>query len=112
MTPYRIVFITAGSEEEAAKIGTELVEKRLAACVNIVNPVRSIYRWEGEVCDEGESLLIVKTHVAQLAALVGRVEEVHSYEVPEVLVVPIESGHKEYLKWVEASCGGPYESKG
>ncbi len=104
MTPYRIVFITAGGEEEAVRIAKALVEQRLAACVNIIQPVRSIYRWEGKVCDEQELLLIAKTHVAQIAALMACVEELHSYEVPEVLAIPIESGFPPYLEWVEESC--------
>lgn len=104
MTPYRIVFITAGGEEEAVRIAKALVEQRLAACVNIIQPVRSIYRWEGKVCDEQELLLVAKTHVAQIAALMACVEELHSYEVPEVLAIPIESGFRPYLEWVEESC--------
>ena len=104
MTPYRIVFITAGGEEEAVRIAKALVEQRLAACVNIIQPVRSIYRWEGKVCDEQELLLVAKTHMAQIAALMACVEELHSYEVPEVLAIPIESGFPPYLEWVEESC--------
>ena len=104
MTPYRIVFITAGGEEEAVRIAKALVEQRLAACVNIIQPVRSIYRWEGKVCDEQELMLVAKTHVAQIAALMACVEELHSYEVPEVLAIPIESGFPPYLEWVEESC--------
>ncbi len=104
MTPYRIVLITAGAEEEAVRIAKALVEQRLAACVNIIQPVRSIYRWEGKVCDEQELMLVAKTHVAQIAAMIACVEELHSYEVPEVLAIPIESGFPPYLKWVEESC--------
>ena len=104
MTPYRIVFITAGGEEEAVRIAKALVEQRLAACVNIIQPVRSIYRWEGKVCDEQELLLVAKTHMAQIAALMACVEELHSYEVPEVIAIPIESGFRPYLEWVEESC--------
>ncbi len=104
MTPYRIVFMTAGAEDEAVRIANALVERGLAACVNIVQPVRSIYRWEGKLCDEQELLLVVKTHVAQLAPLMDCVAELHSYDVPEVLAVPIETGHRPYLKWLEESC--------
>jgi periplasmic divalent cation tolerance protein len=112
MTPYRVILITAGNEDEAARIARDLVESHLAACVNIVNPVRSIYRWEGKVCDEQEILLIAKTHVARLAPLLDRVSKLHSYEVPEVIAIPIESGNRAYLKWVESSCIGPDETKG
>jgi periplasmic divalent cation tolerance protein len=104
MTPYRIVFITAGAEEEAVRIANALVERGLAACVNIVRPVRSIYRWEGKICDEQECLLVAKTHVAQIAPLTECVTELHSYDVPEVIAVPIETGFRPYLTWLEESC--------
>ncbi|MFQ6672274.1 MAG: divalent-cation tolerance protein CutA [Candidatus Tectimicrobiota bacterium] len=112
MTPYRIVFMTAGAEEEAVRIAHALVERRLAACVNIVSPVRSIYRWEGKVCDEQEHLLVAKTHVAQVAGLMACVEELHSYEVPEALAMPIETGLRPYLQWVEESCSQPGTPEG
>lgn len=105
MTPYRVVFMTTSNEEEAVKIAKELVEGRMAACVNIINPIRSIYRWEGKVCDDQELMLVAKTHVAQLASLISRVEELHSYDVPEVLAVPVETGFRPYLEWVDSCCG-------
>jgi periplasmic divalent cation tolerance protein len=105
MTPYRIIFMTVGNEEEAVRIAKDLVESRLAACVNVVNPIRSIYRWEGKICDDQELLLVAKTHVAQLSSLISRVEELHSYDVPEVLAVPVEAGSRPYLEWVDSSCG-------
>jgi periplasmic divalent cation tolerance protein len=104
MTPYRIVFITSGNEEEAARVAKGLVEERLAACVNIINPIRSIYRWEGKVCDEKELLLVAKTHVARLSSLIERVKSLHGYDVPEVLAVPVEAGFRPYLEWVDECC--------
>jgi periplasmic divalent cation tolerance protein len=105
LTPYRVAFITASTEQEAERLAKDLVGQGLAACVNIIEPVRSIYRWEGELCDEREVLLIVKTHVARVNFLIDRVREIHSYQVPEVIVLPIEAGHKPYLSWIDSVCG-------
>ena len=101
MMPYRIVFITAGAEEEAVRIAKALVEQRLAACVNIIQPVRSIYRWEGKVCDEQELLLVAKTHVEQIAALMACVEELHSYDVPEILPTPSKKTIHDGIRYLE-----------
>jgi len=95
-----VVFITAPSGEEARKIAGRLVEERLAACVNIVDGVRSIYRWEGRIEDEAEALMIVKSRIALLPRLRSRVRELHSYTVPEVIALPIIDGSEEYLKWL------------
>ena len=93
----RIVFVTAANEESAAAIGRALVEERLAACANLVGPIRSIYRWKDNVEDATEHLLIIKTRASLYAALEKRVKELHSYEVPEIIAVKIESGSPEYL---------------
>ena len=98
---YRIVFMTAGNEDEAQRIATALVEKKLAACVNIISPIRSIYRWEGKIEDEREVLLIAKTQKACVDKLIQEVKKVHSYQVPEIISLPIESGNEQYLAWVE-----------
>ena len=92
--------MTAGSEEEGAKIARALVEERLAACVNIVPRIRSIYRWRGAVEDEAETLLIIKCSAASLGKLEARVRELHSYEVPEILALPLDSGSAPYLDWL------------
>ncbi len=102
-----VVFVTAGSEEQATLIANALVGERLAACVNIVSPVKSIYRWEGEVQSDTEHLMIIKTRASLVAKLEARVNELHSYDVPEVIAVPIVVGAKAYLDWLLASTGEP-----
>lgn len=102
MTDIIIIFVTAGSEEEAEKIACSLVEERLAACVNIINPIRSIYRWEDKVHDDREWLLVMKTQVAHFAAIETRVKELHSYQVPEVIALSVVDGSEKYLAWVRS----------
>lgn len=99
-TEYIFVFITAPNEEEAAKISRTIVGERLAACVNIIRSVRSIYRWQGRVEDESEVLMIVKTKRTLFERLQGRVKELHSYEVPEIIGLPVIEGSKAYLDWL------------
>ena len=96
-----VVLITCGSEEEAAKIANSLVEERLAACVNIISPVRSIYRWEGKIWDEKEWLLMIKTQKKRFEDLEKKVKSLHSYSVPEIVALPIVEGSASYLKWLE-----------
>ncbi len=100
-----IVIVTASNEDEAAKIGRSLVDERLAACANIIPKIRSIYRWEGKVCDEPEALMLIKTTEEHFDALVSRVKELHSYSVPEIIALPIGAGSSDYLSWIEASTG-------
>lgn len=98
---FRAVFVTAGSETEGVKIARALVEEKLAACVNIVPGLRSIYAWKGKVEDEAEVLLIIKTVAANLEKLSRRVAELHSYDVPEVIALAIDQGRASYLDWLE-----------
>jgi len=98
-----VVLITTSNEEAAASIGRALVDERLAACANIVPGIRSIYRWEGKVCDEPEALMIVKTTHAHMEAIKSRVQELHSYDVPEVIAIKIEDGLGPYLDWLAGS---------
>ncbi|MGC9967126.1 MAG: divalent-cation tolerance protein CutA [Syntrophobacteraceae bacterium] len=100
MSEISIVLITAGTEEEAARIGLTLVEERLAACANLVPRIRSIYRWKGQICDEQEFLIIVKTRTSLFQDLEKRVRELHSYEVPEIISFPVARGLPQYLEWV------------
>lgn len=95
-----VVLVTASSEEEAAKIAKALVGERLAACANIVPKVRSIYRWEGDVQDDAEALMLIKTQKAHLDALTARVKELHSYSVPEVVALDMAGGSPDYLNWL------------
>jgi periplasmic divalent cation tolerance protein len=96
-----IVLVTCGSEEEAVKIAHSLVEERLAACVNLISPVRSIYRWEGKIWDEKEWILIIKTQKKRFEEVEKKVKSLHSYSVPEIISLPIVEGASSYLKWVE-----------
>ncbi len=95
-----VVFVTCGSKEEASKIARSLVEERLAACVNIFSPIRSIYRWEGKICDDEEWLLIVKTQKRRFEELEKKVRSLHSYSVPEIIALPITQGSSSYLRWL------------
>ena len=96
-----VVFVTCGSEEEAQKIARRLVEERLAACVNIISAVRSLYRWEGKIWDEKEWMLIIKTQKKRFQDLEKKVKSLHSYAVPEIIALPIVEGSGSYLKWIE-----------
>jgi periplasmic divalent cation tolerance protein len=100
-----IVFVTASKEEEAVAIARVLVEERLAGCVNIVGGVRSIYRWEGNLEDDREVLMIVKTRRELFPLLEKRVKELHSYTVPEIIALPVAEGSLDYLAWLEGVVG-------
>ena len=107
MTDARVVFTTAADAAEAEKIGRALVERQLAACVNVLPQVRSIYRWQGKVEDAPEILLIIKTTGAQFPAVCDAIRELHSYEVPECICLTINEGAPEYLKWLAESVPPP-----
>ena len=96
-----VVLVTAASAEEAGHIGRALVDERLAGCVNVVGPVRSIYRWQEAVEDAQEWLLVVKARGRDLPVLEARVRALHSYEVPEVLALPVYGGGAAYLAWLD-----------
>ncbi len=100
-----IVLSTAGSPEEAARISHELVERRLAACVSRVPGLLSVYRWQGAVEEADEILLLIKTSTDRLPGLEAALRELHSYDVPEFLVLPVASGSQAYLDWLFASVG-------
>lgn len=98
-----VVFVTAGSDDEAEHIASHLVEEKLAACVNIVGPIRSVYRWEGKVQRGEERLLIIKARALSCSKVEQRVRELHSYETPEVIALPIVAGSEAYLEWLRSS---------
>ena len=98
---FRFVYITAGSAEEARKIGRVLVEEKLAACANVIKDVESIYRWEGSIKEDHEAVLIAKMSAERVPALIDRVKELHSYECPCVLTLPVLEGHPPYFQWLE-----------
>ncbi len=95
-----VVLVTCGSEEEAVKISNALVEERLAACVNLISPVRSIYRWEEKIWDEKEWLLIIKTQKKRFQEIESKVKSLHSYSVPEIIAIPMIAGSSSYLDWL------------
>ena len=98
-----LVLVTAPNEDEARRIANALVQERLAACVNIMAAVESVYRWEGRVTTDRETLLIIKTTDERYEELEQRVKELHSYSTPEVIAFKIERGSSEYLSWLRDS---------
>ncbi|MGC8787070.1 MAG: divalent-cation tolerance protein CutA [Anaerolineae bacterium] len=101
MAGHLVVLITASSTEEAQRIAHALVEERLAACVNLIAPIESVYRWQEQVQVDQEVLLIVKTTAAAIEKLAERVKQLHSYELPEIIALPILAGAKDYLRWID-----------
>ena len=106
MTDKRIVLSTAGSQEEAKRIANALVERHLAACVNIVPGLESVYWWEGKIESAGEWLLVMKTTTATFPRLRDALLELHSYSLPECIVLAVEDGSRTYLKWLGESVEG------
>jgi periplasmic divalent cation tolerance protein len=96
---------TVATAEDAEHIARELVRRRLAACVNVVPGVVSVYRWRGEVQRDEERLLVVKTRASAVEALRTALVELHPYDVPELVVIAVEAGHEPYLRWIEESVG-------
>ena len=96
-----MVFITAGSDEEAVRIAKALVDERLVACANMVPGVRSFFFWEGKAREEREVLLLCKSRLSCMPNLIARVKALHSYTVPEVIALPIVAGSQDYLHWVK-----------
>ena len=103
MSDELIIFVTAPNEDEARKIADALVNDQLAACVNIINGVESIYRWQGKVERDRELLLIIKSSASRYADLEHRVTELHSYTTPEVIAFKIDRGSEGYLNWIRDS---------
>jgi periplasmic divalent cation tolerance protein len=103
MSDKLIVLTTAGSETEAHKMAQTLVERRLAACVNIIPRIQSVYRWEGKVEETEECLLLIKTVKAREDQVRTAIRELHTYDLPECIAIPIESGSAEYLNWLSDS---------
>ena len=97
-----LVYVTTKDKDEARRIGRALVESRLAACVNIIDGVNSIYWWEGEVQDETEAVLIAKTKEALVPELIEKVKALHSYSCPCVVSLPIQDGNPDFLSWIES----------
>ena len=101
MTPAIVVLVTVGSEQEAETIATALLEERLAACVNVTSPVRSLYRWEGRIADDREWQMVIKTQARLFEALAARIRALHSYDVPEIIALPVLAGITDYVDWIQ-----------
>jgi periplasmic divalent cation tolerance protein len=106
MSDFILVTTTASTKEEAAKIATALLERRLAACVQVVGPIESHYWWNGKIEQAGEWLCIIKTVRARFPAVESSIRANHSYEVPEIVACPIEEGSESYLRWLRNETGG------
>lgn len=106
MTDKRIVLTAAGSKEEAGKIARTLVERRLAACVNILPQVASVYRWHGKIEEAAEWILIIKTTTLAFDEVRQAIQELHSYELPECICLAIDEGSQNYLQWIAESVSG------
>ena len=107
MTNARLVLTTIGSKELAEKLAQQLVERRVAACVNIVGPIRSVYRWKQQIEHEDEYLLLIKTTAAHAPRLQAVFQELHPYELPECVELAIDGGSEAYLAWLAGEVGGP-----
>ena len=103
MAEYIMAVTTTGDEQSAVVLARALVERRIVACVNIVPGVRSVYRWKGAIEDDTECVLLMKTRGDRYDALASALDELHSYDVPELIVLPIERGSAAYLGWIAAS---------
>ncbi len=97
-----VVLVTTNSEEEAKNIARMLVSEKLAACVNIF-PIHSIYRWQGEICEDGEWQLIIKTNLKLFPQLAERIKSLHSYQTPEIIALPLVDGSQSYIEWLQDS---------
>ena len=100
MTETIVVLVTVGSDKEAQKISKALVEAKLVACVNAVPSIQSIFRWQGKMCEDSEILLIAKSVKDKLPGIIKKVKELHSYDVPEIIALPIIGGSEDYLNWL------------
>ena len=102
---HKLVYMTAGSENEARAIGNKLVASKLAACVNIIDGMRSIYRWDGKLQEDREVVLIAKTRAERLDELIDTVKRIHSYDCPCIVSLPIDGGNPAFLDWIPSETG-------
>lgn len=96
-----LVISTAGSEKEARRVARNLVEDRLAACVNVIPGISSFFYWEGKLCQEKEALILIKTVDNKSKKIINKIKKIHSYEVPEMIFLRVDGGEKNYLKWLK-----------
>ena len=109
---YRLVYITVNNADEARKVGKEIVSRRLAACVNILGPIQSMYWWKGNLQEDNEMVVIAKTTAALVPRLIERVKAVHSYEVPCIVALPLTEGNPDFLNWIAQETESPSVSSG
>lgn len=102
-------YMTAGSREEALRIGRALVEERLAACANLIEGMTSIYRWEGAIQEDAEVVLIAKTRPDLVTRLTERVKALHSYDCPCVIALPVDGGNQAFIDWIAAETSAPFQ---
>ncbi|MFA6130228.1 MAG: divalent-cation tolerance protein CutA [Candidatus Omnitrophota bacterium] len=100
---HTIIFVTASNKKEAQKISMGLIEQKLAACVNIIDKIDSLFFWEGKVQKAKESLLIIKSKKEKIPKIIKLVKVLHSYKVPEIIALPVIAGDKSYLRWIDAA---------
>jgi len=100
---YIVIFIAVPNKKEADKIARHLIKNRLAACVNIIDKIDSVFRWEGKVDRAREALLVIKSKKSKLTNIIKLVKSMHSYEVPEIIALPLIGGYKPYLNWLDES---------
>ena len=101
-TEHVVVLVTASGEEEAKNIAKQLLDERKAACVNIINGVSSLFTWQGRQEEEQESLLVIKSGASLLPQIIETVKQVHSYDVPEIIALPVLGGNEDYLEWIDS----------
>jgi len=106
-TAFRLAITTTADPEEAERLGRDLVQRRLAACVNIVPAIKSVYRWEGKIASDDELLLLIKTRAELIPPLKAAIEAGHSYDCPELIVLDISDGSTPYLAWLAQSLPDP-----
>ena len=99
-----VIFVTCANKKEAESIAKALVKNKLAACVNILDTVKSFFWWEAKIDQADEILLIIKSKKTRLSRIIKLVKSMHSYQVPEIIALPIAGGYKPYLRWIDESC--------
>ncbi|MDW7679548.1 MAG: divalent-cation tolerance protein CutA [bacterium] len=98
---YVLILVTTANEDEAEQIGRSLVEKKLIACANIISPAKSIFHWDGELCQENETVMMIKAMKKNFDSIQAEIKEIHSYENPEIIAIPIILGAEDYLNWIK-----------
>ena len=102
---YYIAYTTTDSKSAAKNIARELIKQKIAACCSIINNIESIYFWENQICDDEEYLLMIKTTKSKIDRLKNAISELHNYDTPEILIVPVVAGSEKYLNWIDNTIG-------